>query len=118
MDAGQQAQAPEPSHQEGLATWYGGKQWHGRRTASGERFDRYSFTAAHKTLPMGSIVRVVNQHNGREVHVRINDRGPYAKNRIIDLSEAAAEQLGMRRAGRALVRLHRNTPNHQQDPAN
>jgi rare lipoprotein A len=106
VDAAQEAQALEPTLQEGLATWYGGKKWHGRRTASGERFDRYSFTAAHRTLPLGTIVRVVNQHNGRMVHVRINDRGPYAKNRIIDLSEAAADQLDMIRAGRALVSVH------------
>jgi rare lipoprotein A len=94
--------------QRGLATWYGGKRWHGRRTASGERFDRQALTAAHKTLPLGSCVRVVNLSNGREVTVRINDRGPFSPQLIIDLSEAAAERLGMRHAGRAQVALHRS----------
>ncbi|MGV0961772.1 MAG: septal ring lytic transglycosylase RlpA family protein [Limnohabitans sp.] len=106
-------QAPDETFlQEGLATWYGGKRWHGRRTASGERFDRHGLTAAHLNLPLGSTVRVVNQHNGREVLVRINDRGPFAKNFIIDLSEAAAERLGMRHAGRAPVSLHHSSPQH------
>jgi rare lipoprotein A len=89
---------------QGWATWYGGKRWHGRRTASGERFDRQALTAAHLTLPMGTRVRVVNLSNGREVWVRINDRGPKGGQFIIDLSEAAAERLGMRRAGKARVR--------------
>lgn len=100
--------------QQGLATWYGGKRWQGRRTASGERFDRHGLTAAHMTLPLGSIVRVVNQHNGREVLVRINDRGAFAKNFIIDLSEAAAERLGMRRVGQASVSLHYTLPASQK----
>lgn len=107
---------PESLLQQGLATWYGGKRWQGRRTASGESFDRHGLTAAHLTLPLGSMVRVVNLHNGREVLVRINDRGPFAKNFIIDLSEAAAEHLGMRRAGRAQVALHRNELLHTQMP--
>ncbi len=101
-------EAPESAvpWQQGLATWYGGKRWHGRRTASGERFDRHALTAAHPSLPLGSWVRVVNQDNGRQVQVRINDRGPHGKRFIIDLSEAAAEQLGFRRQGRAQVTLH------------
>jgi rare lipoprotein A len=82
----------------GLATWYGGR-FHGRKTASGERFNQHAMTAAHKTLPMGTRVRVTNQRTGRSVVVRINDRGPYAKGRIIDVSRAAAEVLGMVRAG-------------------
>jgi len=94
--------------QQGLATWYGGKRWQGRRTASGERFDRQALTAAHKTLPLGSRIRVLNLSNGREVTVRINDRGPFSSRFIIDLSEAAAERLGMRHAGRAKVALHRS----------
>lgn len=94
--------------QNGLASWYGGKRWQGRRTASGERFDRQALTAAHKTLPMGSRVRVVNLSNGREVTVRINDRGPFTPRVIIDLSEAAAERLGMRYSGRAQVTLQRS----------
>ena len=102
------AEAPESAvpWQQGLATWYGGKRWHGRRTASGERFDRHALTAAHPSLPLGSWVRVVNQANGQQVQVRINDRGPHGKRFIIDLSEAAAEHLGFRRQGRAQVALH------------
>jgi rare lipoprotein A len=90
----------------GWATWYGGKRWHGRCTASGERFDRQALTAAHLTLPLGTRVRVVNLANGREVWVRINDRGPKSEKYIIDVSEAAAERLGMRRAGRTRVALY------------
>ena len=75
----------------GMASWYGEPQ----TTASGERFDKHKLTAAHRTLPLGTRVRVTNQRNGRSVVVRINDRGPYAKGRVIDLSEAAAKILGM-----------------------
>ena len=78
----------------GMATWYGGS-LHGGPTASGERFDQNAMTAAHKTLPLGSIVRVTNLKNDRQVTVRINDRGPYARGRIIDLSRAAARILRM-----------------------
>ena len=77
----------------GIASWYG-KQFHGRRTASGERFDMEALTAAHPKLPFGSWVRVRNLINGRSIDVRINDRGPYIKRRIIDLSRAAAQALG------------------------
>jgi rare lipoprotein A len=97
---------PQPAPQEGLATWYGGRRWHGRRTASGEPFDRHGLTAAHRSLPLGSRVRVVNLDNGREVHVRINDRGPRSRRFVIDLSEAAARRLGFRGQGSAPVRLH------------
>ena len=100
----------------GWATWYGGKRWHGRRTASGERFDRQALTAAHLTLPLGTRVRVVNVTNGREVWVRINDRGPKAGKYIIDVSEAAAERLGMRRAGRARVALYFSEADHTPSP--
>jgi rare lipoprotein A len=92
--------------QRGTASWYGGQRWHGRRTASGERFNRQALTAAHKTLPFGTRVRLVNLTNGRAVTVRINDRGPFTLHSIIDLSEAAAESLGMRQTGRARVVLH------------
>jgi len=95
-----------PPLEQGRASWYGGERWHGRRTASGERFDRHALTAAHRSLPFGTWVRVVNLTNGREVHVRINDRGPVSRRLIIDLSEAAAERLGFRSAGKAQVRLH------------
>jgi rare lipoprotein A len=85
----------------GLASWYGESQM----TASGERFDKHAMTAAHRSLPMGTRVKVTNTRNGRSVIVRINDRGPYSKGRIIDLSEAAARQLGMIDAGVAPVTL-------------
>ncbi|MES2402513.1 MAG: septal ring lytic transglycosylase RlpA family protein [Pseudomonadota bacterium] len=80
--------------QRGHASWYG-PGFNGRRTASGERFDMHAFTAAHRTLPFGTLVRVRSLVNGREVDVRITDRGPYSGNRIIDVSRAAAEELGM-----------------------
>ncbi|MES2508335.1 MAG: septal ring lytic transglycosylase RlpA family protein [Pseudomonadota bacterium] len=80
--------------QRGHASWYG-PGFHNRRTASGERFDMNAFTAAHRTLPFGTLVRVRSLVNGREVDVRITDRGPYSGNRIIDLSRAAADELGM-----------------------
>lgn len=80
--------------QRGMASWYGPR-FNGRRTASGERFDMREFTAAHRSLPFGTLVRVHSLVNGRDVDVRITDRGPYAGNRIIDLSRAAAEELGM-----------------------
>ena len=91
---------PGPSYR-GMASWYGESQM----TASGERFDKHALTAAHRTLPMGTRVRVTNTRNGKSVVVRINDRGPYSKGRIIDLSEAAARQLGMIDAGVAPVQL-------------
>lgn len=86
--------------QQGTATWYGGR-FHGRRTASGEAFNTYTLTAAHRTLPFGTWVRVTNLSNGRSVIVRINDRGPYTKGRILDMSRAAAQQIRM--DGTALV---------------
>ena len=86
----------------GLASWYGGK-FHGRRTASGETFDRNALTAAHKTLPFGALVRVRHAGTGKEVVVRITDRGPFVKGRIIDLSQAAAAAIGLTRAGVAPV---------------
>ena len=84
----------------GHAVWYG-KDWHGKATASGEKFDRREMTAAHRSLPMGTICRVTNTRNGKSVTVRINDRGPYGKDRrrIIDLSEAAARELDFLDAG-------------------
>ena len=89
----------------GQASWYGG-QFHGRRTANGETYDKYALTAAHKTLPFGTIVRVRSLKLGREVDVRINDRGPFAPGRVIDVSEAAAEVLGLVGAGVAEVSLN------------
>ena len=88
--------------QEGVASWYG-PGFHGRKTANGERFNTYDLTAAHKTLPFNTLVRVINLSNDKSVIVRINDRGPYAKGRVIDLSKAAKEEIGM--GGLADVRL-------------
>ena len=80
--------------EQGKASWYGPR-FHGRRTASGERYDMHAFTAAHKTLPFGTVVRVRSMITGREVDVRITDRGPFSFGRVIDLSRAAAAELGM-----------------------
>ncbi len=88
----------------GLASWYG-PGFHGRRTASGKRFDMAALTAAHRSLPFGSRVRVTNLANGRSVVVRINDRGPYVKPRIIDLSRAAARELDFLEDGITRVRI-------------
>ncbi|MGA2974230.1 MAG: septal ring lytic transglycosylase RlpA family protein [Spirochaetia bacterium] len=92
------------SELQGVASWYGGK-FHGRLTSSGEVFDTNDLTAAHKSLPFGTIVKVTNLDNGRSVVVRINDRGPFVEGRIIDLSRAAAEALGMLGLGVAHVSL-------------
>lgn len=89
----------------GKASWYGA-QFHGRATASGEAYDKYALTAAHKTLPFGTIVRVRSVKLGREVDVRINDRGPFVSGRVIDVSEAAAEALGLVGAGVLEVSLN------------
>ena len=99
----------QPRHQpdydaRGVASWYGPK-FHGKLTANGELFDMNRLTAAHKTLPLPSLVAVTNLQNGREVVLRVNDRGPFAGDRIIDLSRAAAETLGTRRAGLGQVRV-------------
>ena len=90
--------------QVGVASWYG-PGFHGRLTASGERFDQNDLTAAHRNLPLGSEVRVTNLENGRTVTVEINDRGPYVKNRVLDLSKAAARRLGIIENGVAKVRI-------------
>ena len=88
----------------GIASWYGPK-FHGKRTANGEIFDQYAVTAAHKTLPLPSKVRVTNLDNGRQLVVRINDRGPFIGDRIIDLSRRSAQLLGVEKVGLASVRL-------------
>jgi rare lipoprotein A len=88
----------------GTASWYG-EDFHGRRTANGETYDMNALTAAHTTLPMPTIVRVTNLDNGRSVVVRINDRGPFAEGRIIDMSRAGARELGFERNGLARVRV-------------
>ena len=95
----------DPGYDErGIGSWYG-EQFHNRRTANGEIFDMDLPSAAHKTLPLPSIVEVTNLDNGRKMQVRVNDRGPFVDGRIIDLSKAAAEQLGYGRAGVAHVRV-------------
>ena len=91
-------------HETGFASFYG-REWANHRTANGERFDPSELTAAHRTLPFGTRVKVTNLDNGRHVVVRINDRGPYAKGRVLDLSRAAARKLGFLDAGVARVRL-------------
>lgn len=88
----------------GVASYYG-PGFHGKKTANGERFNMNALTAAHRTLPFGTRVRVTNLDNGRSVVVRINDRGPFAKGRIIDLSKVAAKRIGMIQSGTARVRL-------------
>jgi peptidoglycan lytic transglycosylase len=90
--------------QEGWASYYGTAH-HGRRTASGMRFDEHQLTAAHRSLPFGTMVRVTNLDNGRQVTVTINDRGPFKKKRVIDVSSRAARELGFLRAGTARVRI-------------
>lgn len=96
--------SPGAEYARGKASWYG-PGFHGKRTASGERFDMNDLTAAHRTLPFGTLVRVRNVQNGLEVVVRINDRGPHIRDRIIDLSKAAAATLDLLQAGEAQVVL-------------
>lgn len=94
----------EGFEQKGIASWYGNK-FHGRRTSSGEEYDMYAMTAAHKTLPIPAYVLVKNIDNGREAVVKVNDRGPFHQGRIIDLSYAAATKLGVAQAGTANVSI-------------
>jgi len=88
----------------GVASWYG-ESFHGKQAANGELFDMEALTAAHRTLPLGSVVRVVNLANGKHLRVRITDRGPYVNNRILDLSRGAAARLGMMEGGLSVVRV-------------
>lgn len=88
--------------QTGVASWYG-RAFQGRKTASGEKFDMYEMTAAHRKIPFGSTIKVKNLENGKEIIVRVNDRGPYKDNRVLDLSYAAARKLGMLATGKAMV---------------
>lgn len=90
--------------EQGVASWYG-PDFHGKRTATGETYDMHAMTGAHPTLPLPAWVRVTNLQNGRSVVIRLNDRGPFSKNRIIDLSRAAAQELDMIRTGTALVEV-------------
>jgi rare lipoprotein A len=96
---------PEPGYEQtGTASWYG-PQFDGQRTASGETFDQHALTAAHPTLPIPSLVQVTNLENGREVIVRVNDRGPFVDERLIDMSRGAADALGFEQAGQARVHV-------------
>jgi rare lipoprotein A len=109
--------------QEGLASWYG-KKFHGRKTSNGETYDMYAMTAAHKTLPMNVHLKVTNLNNGKSTEVRVNDRGPFVRSRIIDLSYTAAKELGVVGPGTAPVRIEAlgyrddtqtgSTPNYRQ----
>ncbi|WP_234274484.1 septal ring lytic transglycosylase RlpA family protein [Billgrantia zhangzhouensis] len=102
---GERSSAPSGwNGEQGQASFYADR-YHGRRTASGETHDRNALTAAHRSLPFGTRVRVTRLDNGRETVVRINDRGPFVRGRVIDLSRRAAEELGMLRQGVAEVRL-------------
>jgi rare lipoprotein A len=99
------AAAAAPAYREvGIASWYGGRH-QGRLTASGEIFDENRLTAAHRKLPLKTKARVTNLENGRSVEVKVNDRGPYMRGRVIDLSARAAQELGMTQQGLALVRI-------------
>lgn len=90
--------------QYGKASWYG-KSFQGKKTASGELFDKHSFTGAHRNLPFGTLVKVINLRNGKEVVVTVNDRGPFIRGRIIDISRAAADFIGIVRRGVTRVRV-------------
>lgn len=103
---GSVSQVNAKAFQAGTASWYG-PGFHGRKTASGERFNSSAMTAAHRTLPFGTKLRVVNEKNGRSVVVRVNDRGPFAHRRIIDLAKGPAQELGLMSSGTAYVSLHR-----------
>ena len=88
----------------GVSSWYG-PNFHGNLTANGEVYDMYGVTAAHKTLPFNTVVRVVNEDNGKSIILRINDRGPYAKGRILDCSYGAAKKLGFSEVGTTNVKI-------------
>lgn len=98
--------------EKGVASWYGGK-FHGRKTSNGETYDMYGQTAAHKTLPMNTVLLVRNKENGRSIVVRVNDRGPFVKERIIDLTYTGAQKLGMLRKGTARVEITAMQPDEQ-----
>lgn len=118
------APKPQASHvlyehgefiQEGLASWYG-PGFHGRKTASGERYDQRDLTCAHRKLPFGTKLKVTNLRNGQELIVTVNDRGPYIRNRIVDVSHEAAKQLDFLHDGTAPVRLERMTSAQPSSP--
>ncbi len=98
------ASAKSGKVQVGTASWYG-KQFHGRQTASGDTYDMFQFTAAHRTLPLGTLVKVTNLRNGKWVVVKVNDRGPYVGHRVMDVSYGAAQMMGFRQRGIEKVKL-------------
>lgn len=100
----------------GIASWYG-KKFHGKRTSSGEPYDMYAMTAAHKTLPLPTYVEVTNLKNGKKVIVKVNDRGPFHENRLIDLSYSAAKQLGIIATGTGMVNIRTVSAGYQQSAA-
>ncbi len=108
--AGQLFTSPSPSaaapayRETGIASWYGGE-LQGRRTASGEIFDRNGLSAAHRTLPFGTVIRVTNLDNSRDITVKVNDRGPFVRGRVLDLSYGAARELGFAAQGTTTVRI-------------
>ncbi len=102
--------------EQGIASWYGSK-FHGRRTSSGETYDLYKMTAAHKSLPLPTYARVTNLRNGRSIIVKVNDRGPFHNNRIIDLSYVAAARLGILEYGTGLVEVEAINPSAPQPAA-
>jgi rare lipoprotein A len=99
----------------GIASWYGSK-FHGRKTSNGEVYDMYAMTAAHTRLPLPTYLQVTNLENGRQIVVRVNDRGPFHENRIVDLSYAAATRLGMLKKGTALVEIRAIDPAAPRQP--
>jgi rare lipoprotein A len=98
------AQAGSSHTQKGMASYYHDR-FHGRKTASGQRYNRNQYTAAHKTLPLGTKLEVTNTRTGRSIVVKVNDRGPYAKGRVLDLSREAARELGMINRGVAPIKF-------------
>lgn len=101
--------------EKGIASWYGTK-FHGRRTSSGETYDMYAMTAAHKSLPLPTYVKVTNLNNGKQIIVKVNDRGPFHENRIIDLSYVAAQKLDIVRNGTGLVEVEALQPGQPAGP--
>ena len=108
-------QESDDYRERGIASWYG-KKFHGKKTSNGETYDMYAMTAAHKTLPLPSYVRVRNLNNGHTVIVRVNDRGPFLENRLIDLSYAAAARLGIIGGGTGIVEVVSLTPGAIEPP--
>ncbi|KAA8734986.1 septal ring lytic transglycosylase RlpA family protein [Acinetobacter qingfengensis] len=106
MTLSSQTQAKTGFVQSGMASWYG-REFHGRKTASGDRFNANALTAAHRSLPLNCYIRVTNKSNGKSVVVKVNDRGPFHGNRVLDLSYGAAQAIGLANAGVGNVKIER-----------